>query len=89
MYSTEPCVLFLGTPGLLLSAGKTVELDTRTPHWFGATRSGPVEYLRLFGDKANTPTSAPPRTTVKHSQRVFRWKLQHIIFTTLDILIYL
>jgi hypothetical protein len=25
------------------------EFDTRTPHWFGATSSGPVEYLSLIG----------------------------------------
>lgn len=41
--------LILGDQDLLLTAGEAVEFDTRTPHWFGATNSGPVEYLSLFG----------------------------------------
>ena len=41
--------LILGDQDLLLEAGEAVEFDTRTPHWFGATSSGPVEYLSLFG----------------------------------------
>lgn len=41
--------LILGDQDLLLTAGEAVEFDTRTPHWFGATSSGPVEYLSLFG----------------------------------------
>lgn len=41
--------LLLGDQDLLLKAGEAVEFDTRTPHWFGATSSGPVEYLSLFG----------------------------------------
>jgi transcriptional regulator with XRE-family HTH domain len=39
----------LGDQDLLFSAGEAVEFDTRTPHWFGATASGPVEYLSLVG----------------------------------------
>ena len=29
--------------------GEVAEFDTRTPHWFGATRSRPVEFLSLIG----------------------------------------
>jgi transcriptional regulator with XRE-family HTH domain len=41
--------LVLGEHDLLLRAGEAAEFDTRTPHWFGATGSGPVEFLSLFG----------------------------------------
>ncbi len=41
--------LVLGDQDLLLTAGEAVEFDTRTPHWFGATSAGPVEYLSLVG----------------------------------------
>lgn len=41
--------LVLGDQDLLLRAGEAVEFDTRTPHWFGATSEGPVEYLSLVG----------------------------------------
>jgi transcriptional regulator with XRE-family HTH domain len=41
--------LVLGEHNLILKPGEAVEFDTRTPHWFGATSSGPVEYLSLFG----------------------------------------
>lgn len=41
--------LVLGTQDLLLVAGEAAEFDTRTPHWFGATSAGPVEYLSLIG----------------------------------------
>ena len=41
--------LVLGDQDLLLQAGEAAEFDTRTPHWFGATSRGPVEYLSLFG----------------------------------------
>ncbi|MBB6473023.1 helix-turn-helix domain-containing protein [Sphaerisporangium rubeum] len=41
--------LVLGDHDLLLHAGEAVEFDTRTPHWFGATGAGPVEYLSLIG----------------------------------------
>lgn len=41
--------LVLGNQDLLLQAGEAAEFDTRTPHWFGATSSGPVEYLSLVG----------------------------------------
>jgi hypothetical protein len=30
-------------------AGEAAEFDTRTPHWFGATSAGPVEFLSLIG----------------------------------------
>lgn len=41
--------LVLGDQDLLLTAGEAAEFDTRTPHWFGATASGPVEFLSLIG----------------------------------------
>lgn len=41
--------LVLGEHDLVLQPGEAAEFDTRTPHWFAATGSGPVEYLSLFG----------------------------------------
>ncbi|CAO1651131.1 XRE family transcriptional regulator [Salinibacterium sp. NYA9b] len=41
--------LVLGDHDLTLRAGEAAEFDTRTPHWFGATSAGPVEYLSLVG----------------------------------------
>lgn len=32
-----------------VTPGEAVEFDTRTPHWFGATSAGPVEFLSLIG----------------------------------------
>jgi transcriptional regulator with XRE-family HTH domain len=41
--------LVLGEHDLILEPGQAAEFDTRTPHWFGATSSGPVEFLSLVG----------------------------------------
>ena len=41
--------LVLGEHDLLPRPGEAVEFDTRTPHWFGATSAGPVEFLSLVG----------------------------------------
>jgi transcriptional regulator with XRE-family HTH domain len=41
--------LVLGEHNLILGPGEAAEFDTRTPHWFGATSAGPVEYLSLIG----------------------------------------
>jgi transcriptional regulator with XRE-family HTH domain len=41
--------LVLGEHDLILEPGEAAEFDTRTPHWFAATSSGPVEYLSLIG----------------------------------------
>jgi transcriptional regulator with XRE-family HTH domain len=41
--------LVLGEHELVLEPGEVAEFDTRTPHWFGATKSGPVEFLSLIG----------------------------------------
>lgn len=41
--------LVLGDQDLRLEAGEAAEFDTRTPHWFGATAAGPVEFLSLVG----------------------------------------
>jgi transcriptional regulator with XRE-family HTH domain len=41
--------LTLGEHDLTLSPGEVAEFDTRTPHWFGAATTQPVEYLCLIG----------------------------------------
>ena len=41
--------LVLGELDLILKPGEAAEFDTRTPHWFGATSAGPVEFLSLIG----------------------------------------
>ncbi|MCR1785933.1 XRE family transcriptional regulator [Nocardioides carbamazepini] len=41
--------LVLGEHDLILEPGEAAEFDTRTPHWFGATSDGPVEFLSLVG----------------------------------------
>lgn len=41
--------LVIGEHDLILEPGEVAEFDTRTPHWFGATGSGPVEFLSLVG----------------------------------------
>ncbi len=41
--------LVLGEHDLILKPGEAAEFDTLTPHWFGATSAGPVEYLSLIG----------------------------------------
>ncbi|CUR59206.1 Transcriptional regulator, XRE family [metagenome] len=41
--------LVLGEHDLILEPGEAAEFDTRTPHWFGATSSGPAEFLSLVG----------------------------------------
>jgi transcriptional regulator with XRE-family HTH domain len=41
--------LVLGEHDLMLKPGEAAEFDTRTPHWFGATSAGPVEFLSLVG----------------------------------------
>jgi transcriptional regulator with XRE-family HTH domain len=41
--------LVLGEHDLRLGPGEAAEFDTRTPHWFGATSAGPVEFLSLIG----------------------------------------
>lgn len=41
--------LVLGEHDLILEPGEAAEFDTRTPHGFGATSSGPVEFLSLVG----------------------------------------
>jgi transcriptional regulator with XRE-family HTH domain len=41
--------LVLGEQDLLLQPGEAVEFDTETPHWFGATSAGSVEFLSLMG----------------------------------------
>ncbi|MBO0595199.1 helix-turn-helix domain-containing protein [Nesterenkonia sp. E16_7] len=58
--------LVLGEHDLILKPGEAAEFDTRTPHWFGATSSGPVEFLSLVGKQGERahvragPRSATP-----------------------------
>lgn len=57
--------LVLGDHDLLLEAGEAAEFDTRTPHWFGATSAGGVEYLSLIGrqgERAHVRASTGART---------------------------
>ena len=57
--------LVLGEHDLLLEPGEAAEFDTRTPHWFGATSAGPVEFLSLIGKQGErvhvraAPTARP------------------------------
>jgi transcriptional regulator with XRE-family HTH domain len=56
--------LVLGEHDLILQPGEAAEFDTRTPHWFGATSSGPVEYLSLIGkqgERAHLRVAPKPR----------------------------
>jgi|SRR5690625_40343 len=41
--------VMLGDRDMVLHAGEAAEFDTRSPHWFGATAEGPVEFLSLIG----------------------------------------
>ncbi|MFB4268652.1 helix-turn-helix domain-containing protein [Nonomuraea sp. GTA35] len=55
--------LVLGEHDLLLEPGQAAEFDTRTPHWFGATSAGPVEFLSLIGKQGERAhVRAAPRT---------------------------
>jgi transcriptional regulator with XRE-family HTH domain len=57
--------LVLGDQDLLLKPGEAAEFDTRTPHWFGATSAGPVEFLSLIGkqgERAHVRTSSSTGT---------------------------
>jgi transcriptional regulator with XRE-family HTH domain len=54
--------LVLGEHDLILRPGEAAEFDTRTPHWFGATSAGSVEFLSLIGKQGErTHVRAAPR----------------------------
>jgi mannose-6-phosphate isomerase-like protein (cupin superfamily)/DNA-binding XRE family transcriptional regulator len=54
--------LVLGEHDLILRPGEAAEFDTRTPHWFGATGAGSVEFLSLIGKQGErTHVRAAPR----------------------------
>lgn len=54
--------LVLGEHDLLLEPGEAAEFDTRTPHWFGGTSAGPVEFLSLIGRQGErTHVHAAPK----------------------------
>lgn len=58
--------LVLGEHDLILKPGDAAEFDTRTPHWFGATSEGPVEFLSLIGrqgERAHVRTEATQRNS--------------------------
>ena len=58
--------LVLGEHDLTLKPGEAAEFDTRTPHWFGATGAGPVEFLSLVGKQGERAhvRAAPASRTV-------------------------
>lgn len=58
--------LVLGEHDLILKPGEAAEFDTRTPHWFGATGAGPVEFLSLIGKQGQ-------RTHVRAAPHLGRW----------------
>lgn len=58
--------LVLGEHDLILGPGEAAEFDTRTPHWFGATSAGPVEFLSLVGRQGERAhLRAAPRKQVR------------------------
>ncbi|MGR6918970.1 helix-turn-helix domain-containing protein [[Actinomadura] parvosata] len=59
--------LVLGEHDLILRPGEVAEFDTRTPHWFGATSAGPVEFLSLIGRQGERAhvRAAPRRGTAR------------------------
>lgn len=58
--------LVLGDHDLILEPGEVAEFDTRTPHWFGATPTGPVEFLSLIGRHGERAhVRAAPRPTAR------------------------
>jgi transcriptional regulator with XRE-family HTH domain len=59
--------LVLGEHDLTLEPGEAAEFDTRTPHWFGATSAGPVEFLSLIGKQGERAhVRAAPRQVRSH-----------------------
>ncbi|MEV4145998.1 XRE family transcriptional regulator [Amycolatopsis sp. NPDC049691] len=57
--------LVLGEHDLVLGPGEAAEFDTRTPHWFGATSAGPVEFLSLVGrqgERAHVRVTSSPKS---------------------------
>jgi transcriptional regulator with XRE-family HTH domain len=59
--------LVLGEHDLTLEPGEAAEFDTRTPHWFGATSAGPVEFLSLIGKQGERAhVRAAPRQARSH-----------------------
>lgn len=60
--------LVLGQHDLILKPGEAAEFDTRTPHWFGATSAGPVEFLSLVGKQGERAhLRAAPRSRLTGS----------------------
>ena len=54
--------LVLGEHDMILAPGEAAEFNTRTPHWFGATSTGPVEFLSLIGKQGErTHLRAAPK----------------------------
>ena len=58
--------LVLAEHDLLLAPEDAAEFDTRTPHWFGATSAGPVEFLSLIGRQGERAhVRAAPKRAVR------------------------
>lgn len=60
--------LVLAEHDLVLTSGEAAEFDTRTPHWFGAAESQPVEVLCLFGqqgERAHLRARSRPRSATR------------------------
>ncbi|MFI5436540.1 helix-turn-helix domain-containing protein [Rhodococcus baikonurensis] len=71
--------LMLGEHDLLLTAGEAAEFDTRTPHWFGSTSTGPVEFLSLIGrqgERAHIRT-APEQSNPNARQHISSISTSH------------
>ncbi|NEE04655.1 helix-turn-helix domain-containing protein [Phytoactinopolyspora halotolerans] len=61
--------LVLGEHDLLLKPGEAAEFDTRTPHWFGATSAGPVEFLSLIGRQGERAhLRAAPKSRLRYQE---------------------
>lgn len=41
--------VIVGERDFMMQPGEAAEFETKTPHWFGATPNGPVEFLSLIG----------------------------------------
>ncbi|WP_306925278.1 acyltransferase family protein [Arthrobacter globiformis] len=44
----------LGDQDMILTSGQSVEIDGKTPHWFGRQGTNPVEYVQICGEHGKT-----------------------------------
>lgn len=59
--------LLLAEQDLILAVGEVAEFNTRLPHWFGSTGSGPVEILSLLGRHGEGAHVRARPNTARHS----------------------